>query len=392
MNKKEKSAHVKMGEGFKKVAKNYTNRTSAIFPLYIRADNDVRICFMNYWKIKNLLENSVVNFWIYDEAGELQFRESQPIESAHNDFSMKEIVGGEDFDGMVNVEVVNVSNLFFPFPAVTAFYVSGDNWSGVHSAGRIKNAEEARFISELIETNWSCKWKSGITPFFHIFNGQQRDFIKQIDVKVYSPKQELLLEKSFDPEISAGFASKIYYLDEIFDYQPSDIPTDSYVQVTVPTCDAFPRMVVGNLHRETNFLEVTHSFAQQFNIDYLEATNDADKGVVIPSINPVATNDDLALNLVFFPTNCEGVASGRWRSGKPGETVTDAGESFEYSCGGKGSELLNYAISPGNKIAALDLDEGQIPIQGNRYCKQQTQISRELRRRLASRDLDPKLE
>ena len=365
MIKKEKSAHIKMGEGFKKISANYTNRASAVFPLYLRAECDVRIVFLNYWEIKNSLKGSVVNFWIYNEAGEMVARETFPVEAEHNDFSMNRLLRGHDFDGMVNVEIVNTGNLVFPFPAITAFYQSGDNISGVHSAGRVKNAEEPRFVSELVETNWSCKWKKDITPFFAAFNGQQRDFIQQIEVKVFSPKREVLMEKNFDPQLAGAFANKVFYLDEIFDYDPDSVPNDSYVEVRLPTCDAFPRMVVGNFHRRSNFHEVTHSFAHQYNEDYLEATPDSDKGVMIPSINPVATNDELSLNLVFFPTNCKGIARGGWRRGKPGETVQPADERFELNCGGEGSVLVNYAIAAGDQIAALDIDSGSIPTRIN---------------------------
>ena len=354
-----------MLDGFKSTSQNHTNRSSAIFPLFLRQNTDVRVVFLNYWEIKNKLINSTINFWIYNQSGERVMVHSFEITNSHNDFSMKALLGLESFDGMVNVEIINTSNMNFSFPAISCFYQSGDTFSAVHSSGRIKNSEEARFNSELIETNWTCKWINNLTPFFHLFNGPQRDFLDNIEVTIHSKNQDAIMKKTFDPEIAEPFASKIFFLDEIFNYEPTKIPSNSYISVKIKNCDVFPRMVVGNFHRKIDFLEVTHSFAHQFVNDYLEPVSEKEKGFVIPSINPIATNDELSLNLIFFPTNCEGNVSGRWREGKPGETVTLTDKLFEYNCGGKDSEVLNIEIPPGNKIAALDIDSGDIPTRIN---------------------------
>ena len=75
------------------------------------------------------------------------------------------------FKGIANIEFISQENFGFTFPAVTAFYSSNSNYSGVHTAGRIKNTEESKIPGRIIETNWRCKWGDGITPFFTLFNG-----------------------------------------------------------------------------------------------------------------------------------------------------------------------------------------------------------------------------
>lgn len=365
MKRTNNNGYAKMNEGYKKVAVNFTNRSSALFPLYIRPETDVRIVFFNYWKIKNHLSGSIVNFWIYNEMGEKITIESFKITESHNDFSIKELINCQHFDGMVNVEIINTKNLTFPFPGIMAFYQAGDKLSGVHSAGRIKNAEEPKIISEMVETNWSCKWQQGMTPFFHAFNGNLHGFVENIVVKILSPTGDILMEKCFDPCLKNAFSSKIFLLDELFDYDPQTIPDNSYVEVTLPSSDVFPRMIVGNFHKDIEFLEVTHSYAKQYNEDYLNSSETKEKPPVIPSINPIVTNNDLSLNLTFFPTNCPGIARGSWRRAKPSERLKDSSEEFEINCGGSGSKVITYKIQPGDMIAALDIYHGKIPTRIN---------------------------
>ena len=118
--------------------------------------------------------------------------------------------------------------------------------------------------------------------------------------------------------------------------------------------------------RKDQFLEVTHSFEnQKDNADYLDEVGIDLKGYRIPSINPIATNSELNLELIFFPTNCIGNVVGKWRSGKFNETLTSSKESFDWQCGGSKSKLKKIKIKNGNKIKSLDITKGNIPVRIN---------------------------
>ena len=55
-------------ESFAKQKIAFTNRASAVFPLYLREDTDLHIVFLNYWTIKNNIPMDMlsINIKIYD--------------------------------------------------------------------------------------------------------------------------------------------------------------------------------------------------------------------------------------------------------------------------------------------------------------------------------------
>ena len=69
------------------------------------------------------------------------------ISKFHNQYSIKEILKQNNIKiknivGSANVEIVSLEKLGYPFPAITGIYNSGNIYSSVHSAGRIKNNSE----------------------------------------------------------------------------------------------------------------------------------------------------------------------------------------------------------------------------------------------------------
>ena len=75
-------------------------------------------------------------------------------------------------------------------------------------------------------------------------------------------------------------------------------------------------MVVGNLHKEDDFLEVTHSFPVIEEIDHV--TVDQSK-FDFESILCGFTSKDLTLDMRVFPTNCDGSFTAKYFSQKFGE-------------------------------------------------------------------------
>ena len=73
---------------------------------------------------------------------------------------LKKIVGNK-FKGIVEVEFISSSNLGYPFPGVTGFYISPKKLiSGVHATGRIlSNNEIKNFQNGIEESNFSIKFK-----------------------------------------------------------------------------------------------------------------------------------------------------------------------------------------------------------------------------------------
>ena len=73
----------------------------------------------------------------------------------------------------MNIEILSLVKLGFPFPAIIGVYKSNNLYSSVHSAGRIKGANERHDINYTDETNWSCKFKKELHRFFIILKDRQ---------------------------------------------------------------------------------------------------------------------------------------------------------------------------------------------------------------------------
>ena len=136
---------------------------------------------------------------------------------------------------------------------VTAFYNSNLNYSGVHTAGRIKNPEEKKLPSEIIETNWNCKWQNGITPFFTLFNGSLKNKKTVIEIKVLNADNNLVVSKNININLEEPYSNKFFFLDEIFDISKLTIDNNCFVEVKIPFSDFFPRMICGNFLEKINF-------------------------------------------------------------------------------------------------------------------------------------------
>ncbi len=296
---------VSLKKGFELRKKIFFNRASAVFPIFITKKNDFFIVFFNYWKNKNKIDSDRISLVIniYDENGNLIKRDEKKINEFHNQFSIKEILEKKytkNFLGSVNIEILSLVKLGFPFPAIIGVYKSNNLYSSVHSAGRIKGANERHDINYTDETNWSCKFKKGITPFFHYFKGPTEPRLKKIKVSLLSQDKKIKKIKQIDVSGIKPFGSKIFFIKDIF--KKVKFSNLDFISVKVEHNSIFPRLVVGNFHKKKKFFEVTHSFSTIYHKDYCPLIRE----------KPVQSKlsgyriKDLNLDLKVFPTNCPG--------------------------------------------------------------------------------------
>ena len=128
-------------EGFKStlIKKHYVS--SAIFPVIISKQNDLHIIFLNYWKNKNKIDEKNLRIFtkIYNTEGYLVCHHGEKISKFHNQLSIKNILKKYNkklinFIGSVNVEILSLERISYPFPAITAIYNSKNIYSAIHSA------------------------------------------------------------------------------------------------------------------------------------------------------------------------------------------------------------------------------------------------------------------
>ena len=100
----------------------------------------------------------------------LNFYETYIVKN-RNEFFFKKIIGNR-FKGMVEVEFISSSNLGYPFPGVTGFYISPKKLiSGVHATGRIlSNTEIKNFQNGIEESIFLLNSKKFNNSFFLTFN------------------------------------------------------------------------------------------------------------------------------------------------------------------------------------------------------------------------------
>jgi len=287
-------------EDFKARKKFYTNRASAVFPIHFTfKENDLILSWLNYWNIKNKLDSDsiVVNLRLYNNDGDLVKLAQISLQISNNLVSMREYIKDDLFKGMVEIEIISSLNLKFNFPAITGFYKSGSLYSCVHSAGRIKGSDEVQTAVRTEETNWSCKFAEGITPFFHYVNGTSSEDVC-LSVTLYKSNGESVDTREIR-ELFNPFASKIYYVDQLFNNVSFE--EDMFVGVKCNNDKVFRRMVVGNYHKKSCHLEVAHSYPWQTNKDHCPINKDGPE-----SFLAMYSDNHLKIKVRVFPTNCAG--------------------------------------------------------------------------------------
>lgn len=343
------------------------NRSSAVFPVYLRKGTDVHIVFLNYWTIKNNIPKEMlsVNIRIYNELGNLiKINTLEKLEN-HNQISIKNLLQEnkeiENFDGSVHIEIISTKNLRFQFPGIIAVYQSNNMFSAVHSAGRVKNSDEVQKIAYTKESNWVCKIDKNITPFFHYFNGPVLPQKKDISVALYkASNNNLIISKDIDISDIPELGSRIFTVEKIF--PQLELKEEYYMSVLVEHNCIFPRLVTGNLFKDCNFLETTHSFPFIEKIDHIKT--DKEKGNY-QSILCGYTSKDLCLDMKVFPTNCEGEFSADYFSQKYGDSkLTATGKKVHFSVNDL-KAMQHFRLSENEQFLELGIKSSSVPSRFN---------------------------
>lgn len=281
----------------------YSNRSSTIYPLDIDKGSDFCLSFINYWKLKNKIYDLKMNLRFYGEKGNFVNLYETYISKNHNEFFLKKIVGNK-FKGIVEVEFISSSNLGYPFPGVTGFYISPKKLiSGVHATGRIlSNNEIKNFQNGIEESNFSIKFKkNSITPFFSTFNSNDLKKKNVIQIKLFNKLNQIIKIKEINNILLNPFENRIFYLKDFF--SENILLTTKYCKIKIVNSNIFTRMVCGNYHIKKHHYEVTHSFAVQKNLkDYISNKYNNSK-VDHMSYLPYVKPKELSLKLRVFPTN-----------------------------------------------------------------------------------------
>ncbi|TGX50374.1 hypothetical protein E5A73_18360 [Sphingomonas gei] len=312
-----------------------------------------------------------MNLRLYDADGQLMVRTSLESIEVHNDISIRAGLVEPNalpmpFEGMVEVEIVSSENLRFTFPAILAVYESNGCFSSVHSAGRVRNADEVKSRSTSEETNWTCKFVPGeggrhaVTPFFHYFVGAEPlAGHERIEVNLRDPRGHVVTTRSVDVGHMTPFSSRIFFADEIFDL--ADVAEGSFLSVKLAAYDVFPRLVVGNYHRGPDFLEVTHSFPLTEFLDFCPVPDPVAAAGTFGSLLTAQTASGLALSVRVFPTNCRGSVEASVDTKRFSDArLAATGERFDMASE-PGTPGIEFVLAPEEEMRVLHLRGNEIP-------------------------------
>lgn len=335
----------------------FSNRASAVFPVRIGPDVDTIISFVDYWRLKKGLKTVTCVLRVFAEDGTVALRQIVPIASAHNQISLAGLLGVESFSGMVEVEILSPENMGFRFPAVVAFYRSAEFYSAVHSAGRVRNADETYTPRISTQTNWTCDARPGVSPFFHLFNGPRDGGLGEIEIRLMTSATDVAERRRIDFGLQAPYASKLVLLDELFDLR-SRTTGEYFFALDLPEAEVYPRPIVGNYHHDIDFLEATHSFYWTTNLDYLD---ESDPDVILPAFVPLMCPPELNLELLGYPTNAPGDIVGTIRECDSSMRLHETGREVAWKTGGEGAPIWRFAANPDVPFASIDFRRGKIP-------------------------------
>ncbi len=328
--------------------------SSAVFPFMGARAIDTRLIFLDYWKLKNSIEENsmIMEVRIHnEEGGQLAVVRLTELRIS-NEISIKQILRDQEtnpnINGSIFVTIYSNKNLRIPFPALICCVDNPDgSLAYVHSAGRVKNAHEKSRVETLTETNFSSEWSDQRESFFHLFNGHIEDAYRgELEISLVDKFGHELATTTYAPP-NKPFSSKQVFISDVFDINAKELlDEDWFIKVKVSNPSIYTRLICGIYDKERSRYELTHSFTETNDDDFIES-KDLDEGMKYLSQILVPTGDDVSCKLRIFPTNNQSnVEYEIWKSSNDiveleGTQVVNVGKgggtTWDYEDGGENS-------------------------------------------------------
>ena len=333
-----------LSQDFKKRATWVNNRASCVFPVFLGESSDTHLVFQNYWGWKNNIEKVFCILRLRNSLGESILSTQIEIEN-HNEIKISNLIEDKSLmnRGTVEIEIISPENLGYPFPAILAFYVTKDQKSVVHAAGRILNSNEAFNNGKWKETNFTITLEDDFSPFICLFYGQYVKNNSEVRIKFidYSDNS-VLLNKTYLLK-SSPFGSEVLYIKDLLSNSELRLLEMKKVFIIFETeiYGIFGRFVVGNFHLPTNQHFTTHSF-QYINpdsADRISASKDE-----CSTFMPIFNMKPLRASIVSFPTNIQENLKLNISKGKINESLKPTEEFIHVQTGGDNASVFEYKL------------------------------------------------
>lgn len=321
----------------------HNNRASTLFMCYVNKVNDNVLVFQNYWHWKSRIDTVACVVRLYHKDGSIFDIKEVSIKS-HNEISIKQLFNVEDFVGTIDCEIISLSNIGFPFPAILCFYRNTNAISVLHSAGRILNSNEATTQTHVNESNFLCILDDTFEPYIHVFSGSYVDENHKIELLVKSKDNVVLFEKTIDHDFNQAFQSEIFKLRSICTDQEIAILSGKsfYLIFKSNLIGAFGRFMVGNYNRKIDAFFVTHSFSHisPDNSDFTDKPDDLDASCFLP----IPCAGPLSVEAVSYPTNAKSKLTIYERSSALGACLEKTGQQLKVCTGGEHGSIFKIKL------------------------------------------------
>lgn len=287
-------------------------RSSAIFPVFHTSWGSSRILFMGYWILKRNIREIAAIVTLRDNQGANLARhffsvteaKSYRIETAGM-LKISKFADEREFFGSMEIEFFSSQNFVFPFPATVLNYYSPKFCTVVHTAQRIYNDFEdmtKNSQTKVPEAGFNIYANDDIEPFLGLINGifPEKDSVLQL--KFINHRQQILTTnielQNLNPyETKWIYPARSCNLRDFLDNHPGTCKANFHVNWI------FPRLVVGNFHRNIPAVAITHTYydcsSAESDSDYWKSHNSEFHPATL--MVPVCVANNHFTNVYFYP-------------------------------------------------------------------------------------------
>ena len=359
-------------DNFKERSKWYNNRSSGVFPVLVSKNSDTSIVFQNYWLWKNKISEIFCIFRFRSHDGQSQISVKIDIKK-HNEISLKTILKKIHLFnyGTVEVEIISPENLGFPFPALLAFYSTGDEKSVVHTAGRILNSNEDQRNYLWKETNFLSRLNKDFSPFIFLFFAKTQKKTANLKINFYNCiKNTKILSKKIKI-VTESFGSKCIYIDQYLNLGEKKKLNnkDFFISFEIKIEGVFGRFVVGNLHKKTKHHFTTHSFQHidKNNKDFVKPLDEKPISTFLPIFN----KKPLQVIAKSYPTNSESLINLDIYKNSLSKKMIKTKNKINFKTGGKNASILKYHLKDNEsiKLTSSEIAPSRLNVNYNFFLK-----------------------
>ena len=184
-----------------------------------------------------------------------------------------------------------------------------DKWVYVFTGGRTLNENEESSWITSVESNFYCQLDNQFSPFIHLFNGSENhenseEISSYSKIEICSAIDNTLIHCiPYIPPL-LPYSSSLIRLSDLLTQNSIHIDDNLqfYLRVHILSRGIFPRLICGNLHKDTNFPFITHSF-KCYDVDNCNDLQEPLDKNDISMIFPICCAPPLDLQIRSYPTN-----------------------------------------------------------------------------------------